>query len=79
MEDKQLAEALARSAQDGGSTSGVPPEQQTASFPEEKITHLTSMGFKRDEAVAELTRCNGDANLAAAALLARSLKLPAKK
>ncbi|KAK3743412.1 hypothetical protein QZH41_011547, partial [Actinostola sp. cb2023] len=83
IEDRNLAEALARSAEDGASTSSIQPPQAQPSvvtgrsdFPEEKILQITKMGFTREEAVQELRRCNGDCNLAAASLLAKSLKVP---
>lgn len=47
-----------------------------ASFPEASIQRIVELGFTRDEATLELQRKNGDVDVAAAALLARSLKLP---
>ena len=90
IEDKNLAEALARSAEESNNASAHPPPQEeqpsssnvvtsTSSFPEEKIQQITKMGFSREEAVQELTRCNGDANVAAASLLAKSLKVPSSR
>merc|ERR1719382_1713685 len=89
LEDKQLAEALARSASDHSmdtgeskpGTSGAPSTAsaatpQTASadtFKESDVTNIVSMGFAREVAIAELRKCNGDANLAVANLFAKSL------
>lgn len=47
-----------------------------ASFSEASIQRIVELGFTRDEATLELQRKNGDVDVAAAALLARSLKLP---
>ena len=47
-----------------------------ASFPEASIQRIVEMGFTREEAILELQRKNGDVDVAAAALIARSLKLP---
>merc|ERR1719414_2796791 len=89
LEDKQLAEALARSASDhsmdtseskpgssGASTTASAPPAQTASadtFKESDVANIVSMGFPREVAIAELRKCNGDANLAVANLFAKSL------
>merc|ERR1719312_775394 len=89
LEDKQLAEALARSASDHSmdtseskpGTSGSAPTAsaapaQTASadtFKESDVANIVSMGFPREVAIAELRKCNGDANLAVANLFAKSL------
>jgi len=89
LEDKQLAEALARSASDHsmdtteskpGTSGGAPPTAsaapQTASaeaFKESDIANIVSMGFAREVAIAELRKCNGDANMAVANLFAKSL------
>ena len=53
-----------------------PPQSHTSlpsSVTEEAILQIVSMGFPRHEAVQELTRKNGNVELALAALLARSL------
>lgn len=47
-----------------------------ASFPEASIQRIVELGFTRDQAILELQRTNGNVDVAAAALLARSLKLP---
>ncbi|XP_038060253.1 protein DDI1 homolog 2-like [Patiria miniata] len=81
-EDKQLAEALNRSAQDAAGPSATSsgthqePSQQPAPFPESTISELTAMGFQRDEVITELGKHNGNKQLAAAALFAKNLKLP---
>merc|ERR1719167_1241880 len=79
LEDKQLAEALARSAAEqsmdtsepkaGSSSSSAPtPAQPQAAsgdpFKESDVANLVKMGFPREVAIAELRKCNGDANLA---------------
>ena len=53
--------------------SNSPAPQQ---FPEASIKRLTDMGFGRDQAMQELQLQNGDVDKAAAALFAKSLKLP---
>merc|ERR1712004_517207 len=88
LEDKQLAEALARSAAEqsmdtseakaGSSSTFAPPpaQPQAASgdpFKESDVANLVKMGFPREVAIAELRKCNGDANLAIANLFAKSL------
>jgi len=85
LEDKQLAEALARSASDQSmDTSESKPGTSTASattpqaasaetFKESDVANIVSMGFAREAAIAELRKCNGDANVATANLFAKSL------
>jgi len=88
LEDKQLAEALARSASDhnmdtseskpgtsGGAptASAAPQAASTEAFKESDVANIVSMGFAREVAIAELRKCNGDANLAIANLFAKSL------
>lgn len=46
----------------------------TSPFPEAAIRRITSAGFSREEAIAELQRCGGNAEMALTALLARSIK-----
>ncbi|XP_022092810.1 protein DDI1 homolog 2-like [Acanthaster planci] len=79
-EDKQLAEALTRSAQDiaGPSTSSSETQDslQSCPFPESTIGELTAMGFQRDEVITELRKQNGNKQMAMAALFAKNLKLP---
>merc|ERR1712210_125157 len=77
LEDKQLAEALARSASDhsmdtseskpgssgASTTSAAPPQAASAdTFKESDVANIVSMGFAREVAIAELRKCNGDAN-----------------
>merc|ERR1712181_49295 len=89
LEDKQLAEALARSASDqsmdtseskpgtsGASSTASATAPQAASaetFKESDVANIVSMGFAREAAIAELRKCNGDANVATANLFAKSL------
>ena len=83
LEDRDLAEALEKSAQESVAASSVTSQLPTAAvpetttpFPEEKIQQIVQMGFSREDAISELRRCNGDVTLASASLLARSIKLP---
>ncbi|XP_023326271.1 protein DDI1 homolog 2 [Eurytemora carolleeae] len=84
LEDRQLAEALARSASEvamdtslGAGPSGasavpsVPASQD--SFPESDVQNLMKMGFSRENSLIELRKFNGDVNQAIAALFAKSL------
>jgi len=88
LEDKQLAEALARSASDqsmdtseskpgtsgASSASATTPQAASAeTFKESDVANIVSMGFAREAAIAELRKCNGDANVATANLFAKSL------
>lgn len=66
-EDQQLAEALNKSSQEASCSTEVN---------ETDVEKLMSMGFRREQAVAELQACNGDTSKATIALLAKSLKLP---
>lgn len=56
-------------------TSQPPPPNQAQTFPEGAIQQITALGFSRDDAIRELRQTNGNAQLALAALLARSIKL----
>ena len=89
MEDKELAEAMDQSVKEtaqGASSSsqsssgmGVASASSgagVASFPEASIQKIIDLGFTRDQAILELQRANGNVDLAATALLARSIKLP---
>lgn len=49
-----------------------------ASFPEASIKRIVELGFTRDQAILELQKTHGNVDVAAAALLARSLKLPSQ-
>jgi len=76
MEDKQLAEALARSASETNmdtSQSSPPPVPAADSFSEADIGNMTAMGFPRDVCIAELRKVGGDVNVAIANLFAKSL------
>lgn len=87
MEDRQLAEALAKSEQPLSPLVQSPrqpqvqqPTQHSAlqsssqQFREEDINRITSAGFTRQQAIEELTRTRGNVELALGSLLARSLK-----
>ena len=90
LEDKQLAEAIARSASDSsmdtsesnsekagtsGTTSSVSATDilPTDKFKESDVVNMVSMGFNRADCIIELRKNNGDANLAVAAMFAKSL------
>lgn len=85
-DDKQLAEALQRSANDTGGPSASrvrggdgregPSSKLNSSdrFSEEDVDKLVQMGFERDKVIDELRNFNGDTNQALAALFAKSLK-----
>lgn len=79
-EDRQLAEALAKSAQSEQSQRPREPPAATATapqtFPESDINKLTNYGFSRDQVVEELTKSNGNVDQATAALVAKSLSGP---
>merc|ERR1711915_194453 len=83
LEDKQLAEAIARSASDssmdtsesnsekaGTSATDILP---TDNFKESDVVNMVSMGFNRADCIIELRKNNGDVNLAVAAMFAKSL------
>ncbi|GAB6019314.1 hypothetical protein CHUAL_000909 [Chamberlinius hualienensis] len=78
-DDKQLAEALQRSAQEAAATStsqGQYPSTSSSShnFPEADVQKVVQLGFEREKVIIELRRFNGDVNQAIAALFAKSLK-----
>lgn len=80
MEDKELAEAMAQSANDTAQASassgmGLVSSSSgtgTTYIPETSINRIVDLGFTRDQAVLELQRANGNVDVAAAALVARS-------
>ena len=87
LEDRQLAEALAKSEQPQSPQQPLlqsprqpimQPAQQSSSssqqIKEEDIVRITSAGFSRQQAVDELMRTQGNVELALGSLLARSLK-----
>ena len=86
LEDRQLAEALAKSEQPQSPQKPLvqSPQQQPMTqssqqqslqqFREEDIQRITSAGFTRQQATDELIRTQGNVELALASLLARSLK-----
>lgn len=86
LEDRQLAEAIAKSEQqpqsprqppavqpphESSQPSSSSPQQQ---FSEEDIHRITTVGFTRQQAIDELRRTQGNVELALGSLLARSLK-----
>lgn len=60
----------------GSAVSSSSSGTSVASFPEASIQRIVDLGFTRDQAILELQRTSGNVDVAAAALLARSLKLP---
>ncbi|KAJ8022147.1 Protein DDI1-like 2 [Holothuria leucospilota] len=84
-EDHQLAQALAKSAEDMDTAAGPSNVNQTNSqaakpnISEESITKLTDMGFPREDVIRELNDAKGDFNLATAKLIAKSLKAPGQQ
>lgn len=53
-------------------------ESSAASVTEEKVAQIVAMGYDRESALAELRRFGGDVTKAAAALVAKSIRLPKK-
>ncbi|XP_064610626.1 protein DDI1 homolog 2-like isoform X2 [Liolophura sinensis] len=88
-EDQQLAQALAKSAQEAaqfgagpsgavlGSSSTPSGASSSASpFPEAVISRLMASGFSREQVIEELRAQNGNPEAALGVLLAKSLKFP---
>ncbi|KAK2157615.1 hypothetical protein LSH36_188g08013 [Paralvinella palmiformis] len=87
-EDKQLAEALAKSAEEAGNpkTSTSAFSQGASSQSQQQVQNqnvnsasvekLVSQGFPRSQVIEELQRSNGNIDLALMALIARSISLP---
>ena len=81
-EDRQLAEAMARSQTDPGSSEVVLPSEGQSSassrgdpeVSEAAVQQIMASGFTRVEAIAELRQANGDMERALSRLLARSFK-----
>jgi len=81
LEDKQLAEALARSASEtmdtsepkAGPSTPSPAAPTNTTFKETDVANMMSMGFPREACIAELTKANGDVNVAIASMFAKSL------
>jgi len=82
LEDKQLAEALARSASEStmdtsepkaGPSTPSPAAPTNPAFKETDVANMVTMGFPREACIAELTKANGDVNVAIASLFAKSL------
>lgn len=82
-EDAQIAEAIAKSQNDG-TQPGPSSENKTvnpsasikADYPEEVIQRLMNNGFSRQEVIQELAAANGNVDQALAALFAKSFQLP---
>ncbi|KAK3798555.1 hypothetical protein RRG08_031568 [Elysia crispata] len=83
-EDRDLAEALSRSAQDSASASHrtgnlAPSSSQGTSVPqfsEAIVSQLMQNGFSRNAVLEELRRANGNADQALASLFAKSFSMP---
>merc|ERR1719282_912205 len=82
-EDRQLAEAIARSAsessmdtsesQSSGKAATPAPAPAAGDVNEADVANMMAMGFSREACVQELRNNNGDVNLAVAAIFAKSL------
>merc|ERR1711963_1334005 len=82
-EDRQLAEAIARSAsessmdtsesQSSGKAATPAPAPAAGDANEADVANMMAMGFSREACVQELRNNNGDVNLAVAAIFAKSL------
>merc|ERR1711963_390539 len=82
-EDRQLAEAIARSAsessmdtsesQSSGKAATSAPAPAAGDVNEADVANMVAMGFSREACVQELRNNNGDVNLAVAAIFAKSL------
>ncbi|XP_005106322.1 protein DDI1 homolog 2 [Aplysia californica] len=87
-EDRDLAEALSRSAQDTAapqasgssagpsSSSGASSSSGQSQFPEAVLSQLMSHGFSRQAVVDELKRSNGNVDQALASLFSKSFSMP---
>lgn len=85
-EDKELAEALSKSAEgsagpSGASVSSVPrpspaPQATTPQFPEASIAQLTNQGFSRQQVLEELQSSGGNVDQALASLFSKSFSMP---
>ena len=54
-------------------TSTTSSKESTRSFPESDIMKIVSSGFTRSEAIEELEKCNGNADVALIQLLGRTI------
>merc|ERR1711963_1194406 len=80
-EDRQLAEAIARSASESSMDTSESQSSGKAATPapaagdvnEAEVANMMAMGFSREACVQELRNNNGDVNLAVAAIFAKSL------
>ena len=81
-DDMQLAEAMARSQADSGSSEAVVPSGRDSGgavggdpvISDAGIQQIMTAGFTREEAIAELQQAGGDADRALSRLIARSFK-----
>jgi len=89
LEEKQLAEAIARSASDssmdtsesnsvkaGASENANPSSSDilpTDNFKESDVANMVAMGLSREASIAELRKNGGDVNVAVATLFAKSI------
>ncbi|XP_064460591.1 protein DDI1 homolog 2-like isoform X2 [Ornithodoros turicata] len=73
-EDRALAQALVKSREEAGPSSGS--LQPVDNFSMADVQYLESLGFPRHDCIVELRKFNGDRNRAMAALFAKSLKVP---
>lgn len=84
LEERDIKEALEKSARAHGTTLGgaststatsAPPTVQPIdNFTEETVNDIVSMGFPRERAIAELRSAKGNKTQAVAALFAKSLR-----
>ena len=84
-EDRQLAEAIARSASessmdtsesqtsDKASTPAPAPAASSSVVNESDVANMMAMGFSRESCLQELRNNNGDVNLAISAIFAKTL------
>ncbi|CAF1335448.1 unnamed protein product, partial [Didymodactylos carnosus] len=88
-EDRNFAQALARSAADVGDvkSSSQPAttsaatnlEQPSSEYSEQSITQIIKQGFTREQAINELKLFQGDVNKALTSLMTKSLLIPKRK
>merc|ERR1712004_425588 len=68
------SEPKAGSSSSSGPTPAQPQAASGDPFKESDVANLVKMGFPREVAIAELRKCNGDANLAIANLLPKAFR-----
>lgn len=80
VEERELQRAMQQSRSDAGSSrASIPRDLSTSILPtdgfgEAEVKELVSLGFTREQVIAELRRFRGDKTQATAALFAKSLK-----